>query len=40
MKCYNDMSEQEKRSFQKVIAVCVVGAILILIVPMVFHTIF
>ena len=40
MKWYNDMSEQEKRSFQKVIAVCVVGAILILIVPMVFHTIF
>lgn len=38
MKWYNDMSEQEKRSFQKVIAVCVVGAILILIVPMVFHT--
>ena len=40
MKWYNDMSEQEKRSFQKVIAVCVVGAILSLIVPMVFHTIF
>ena len=40
MKWYNDMSEQEKRSFQKVIAVCVEGAILILIVPMVFHTIF
>ena len=40
MKWYNDMSEQEKRSYQQVIAVCVVGAILILIVPMVFHTIF
>ena len=40
MKWYNDMSEQEKRSFQKVIAVCVVGAILILSVHMVFHTIF
>ena len=40
MKWYNDMSEQEKRSFQKVISVCVVGAILILIVPIVFHTIF
>ena len=40
MKWYNDMSEQEKRSFQKVIAVCVVCSILILIVPMVFHTIF
>ena len=40
MKWYNDMSKQEKRSFQKVITVCVVGAILILIVPMVFHAIF
>ena len=40
MKLYKDMSEQEKRSFQKVITICVVGAILILIVPMVFHTIF
>ena len=40
MKWYDDMTEQEKRSFQKVIAVCVVGAILILIDPMVFHTIF
>ena len=40
MKWYNDMTEQEKRSFQKVITICVVGAILILIVPMVFHTIF
>lgn len=36
MKWYNDMTEQEKRSFQKVIVVFVVGAILILIVPMVF----
>ncbi len=40
MKWYNDMTEQEKRSFQKVIVVCVVGAILILIVPIVFHVIF
>ena len=40
MKWYNDMAEQEKRSFQKVITICVVGAILILIVPMVFHAIF
>ena len=36
MKWYNDMIEQEKRSFQKVIVVCVVGAVLIFIVPMVF----
>lgn len=40
MKWYNDMNKQEKRSFQKVTVVCVVGAILILIVPMVFHAIF
>ena len=40
MKWYNDMTEQEKRSFQKVIVVFVVGAILILIVPMVFYAIF
>ena len=40
MKWYNDMTELEKRSFQKVIVVFVVGAILILIVPMVFHAIF
>ena len=40
MKWYNDMTEQEKRSFQKLIVVFVVCAILILIVPMVFHAIF
>lgn len=34
------MTEQEKQSFQKVIVVCIVAAILILIVPMVFRTIF
>ena len=37
MKWYNDMTEQENRSFQKVIAVCVIGAILILLIPMVWH---
>ena len=37
MKWYNDMTEQEKRSFQKVIAVCVIGAILILLIPKVWH---
>lgn len=36
MKWYNDMTEQETRSFRKVIVVCTVGIILILIVPMVF----
>ena len=40
MKWYNDMNEQAKRSFQKAIAVCVVGGILILLVPMFFHTVF
>ena len=40
MKWYNDMTEQETRSFRKVIVVCTVGVILILIVPMVFHAIF
>mgnify|MGYP001146603025 CR=1 FL=1 len=39
MKWYNDMTEQEKRSFQKVIVVCVAGAILILLVPLIFHTV-
>ncbi len=37
MKWYNNMSEQQKRSFQKVIAICVVGAILILLIPIVLH---
>jgi len=37
MKWYNDMTEQQKQSFQKVIAVCLVGAILILLIPMVMH---
>lgn len=37
MKWYNDMTEQQKRNFKKVIAVCVVGAILILLIPMVMH---
>ena len=39
MKWYNDMTKQEKRSFQKVIAVCVVGAIVILLAPTVFSAI-
>ena len=37
MKWYNDMTEQEKQSFNKVIAVCVIGAILILLIPMLWH---
>lgn len=39
MKWYNYMTKQEKRNFQKVIAVCVVGTILILLIRIVFHTI-
>ena len=35
MKWYNNMTEQQKRNFKKVIAVCVVGAILILLIPMI-----
>lgn len=37
MKRYSDMTEQQKQSFQKIIAVCVVGVILILLIPMVLH---
>lgn len=37
MKWYNDMSEQQKQSFQKVIVVCLISAILILLIPMVMH---
>lgn len=39
MKWYNAMDEQGKQSFQKVIVVCVTGAILILSVPTIFHAI-
>ena len=39
MKWYDYMTKQEKRNFQKVIAVWVVGAILILLIRIVFHTI-
>lgn len=37
MKWYNNMAEQEKQSFKMVIAVCVIGAILIMLIPMVLH---
>ena len=39
MKWYNYMTKQEKRNFQKVIAVCVVGVFLIPLIRIVFHTI-
>ena len=35
MKWYNDMTEQQKRNFKKVIDVCVVGAVLILLIIMI-----
>ena len=37
MKWWNDMIEQEKHNFKKVIAVCIIGTFLILLIPMVFH---
>ena len=39
MKWYSYMTKQERRNFQKVIAVFVVGAILILLIRIVFYTI-
>lgn len=39
MKWYDNMSGEEKQSFKKVIAVCGMGAILILLIPMVLHCI-
>lgn len=39
MKWYNNMAEQQKQSFKKIIAVCVVGVILILLIPTVFSSI-
>lgn len=39
MNWYNDMNKQQKRSFNKVIAVCVVGTILILLIPMIWKLI-
>lgn len=40
MKWYHDMTQQEKQSFQKVIAVCAAGAVRILLVPVIFHAAF
>ena len=36
VKWFHDMSEQEKQSFKKVIAVCEAGAAFILLIPAVF----
>lgn len=40
MKWYNDMTEQQKQSFKKVISVCGIGAILILLFPIILYFIF
>lgn len=40
MNWYADMNEQEKRSFQKVIVVCIAGGILIRLVPVFFDIFF
>lgn len=37
MTWYNDMTVQQKRDFKKVIAISVIGAIIVLLVPIVFH---
>lgn len=37
MKWYNDMTVQQKRDFKKVIAISVIGAIIVLIIPIAFH---
>lgn len=37
MNRYHNMSETEKRDFQKVVAVCTAGAALILILPLLFR---
>ena len=35
MKWYDDMTQQQKQSIKKVIAVCVIGVILILLIPVI-----
>ena len=37
MTWYNDMSVQQKRDFKKVIAISVIGAIIVLLIPTAFH---
>ncbi len=39
MNWYNDMTEHQKSNFKKIIAVCGIGVILILLIPMVLHSI-
>ena len=37
MTWYNDMTVQQKRDFKKVIAISVIGAIMVLLIPIAFH---
>ena len=37
MTWYNDMTVQQKRDFKKVIVISVIGAIIVLIIPIAFH---
>ena len=37
MTWYTDMTVQQKRDFKKVIAISVIGAIIVLIIPIAFH---
>lgn len=37
MKWYNNMTEQEKNNFNKVIVVCIIGAIFVFLIPLVMH---
>ena len=37
MAWYKNMSEQQKKDFDKILAVSIIGAIIVLLVPMVFH---
>ncbi len=37
MTWYNDMTVQQKKDFKKVIAISVIGAIIVLLIPVAFH---
>ena len=37
MTWYKNMTEQQKRDFIKVIAISIIGAIIVLLVPIAFH---
>ena len=37
MAWYKNMTEQQKKDFKRVLGVCVIGAIMVLLVPVAFH---